>query len=113
MKLQVVANPRFHNPKVEIFRRLSAPTAFSKRRQEKPGFNQDLVEIIKSAIEQGIRHIDKAQAYGKEEEIGIAIKESGIQREELFITTKFRDIKELPGSIDLSLESLQLVYVDL
>jgi len=88
-------------------------TALSKRRQEKPGFNKDLVEIIKSAIKQGIRHIDGAQGYGNEEEIGVAIKESGIPREELFITTKVRDIKDLPGAIDVSLEKLQLEYVDL
>jgi diketogulonate reductase-like aldo/keto reductase len=88
-------------------------TANSKRRQETPGFNKDLVEIIKSAIKQGIRHIDGAQGYGNEEEIGVAIKESGIPREELFITTKVRDVKDLPGAIDVSLEKLQLEYVDL
>ncbi|KAF4614392.1 hypothetical protein G7Y89_g15345 [Cudoniella acicularis] len=88
-------------------------TALSKRRQETPGFNKDLVEILKSAIKQGIRHIDGAQGYGNEEEIGVAIKESGVPRKELFITTKVRDIKDLPGAIDVSLEKLQLEFVDL
>lgn len=88
-------------------------TALSKRRQEKPSFNQDLVDIIQSAIKQGIRHIDGAQGYGNEEEIGVAVKESGVPREELFITTKVRDIKDLPGAIDVSLEKLKLEYVDL
>ncbi|KUJ17037.1 Aldo/keto reductase [Mollisia scopiformis] len=88
-------------------------TAQSKRRQEKPGFNQDLVDILEIAIKQGIRHIDGAEGYANEEEIGVAIKESGIPREELFITTKVRDIRTLPGAIDVSLEKLQLEYVDL
>jgi len=88
-------------------------TALSKRRQETPGFNKDLVEIIKRAIKQGIRHIDGAQGYGNEEEIGIAVKECGIPREELFVTTKVRDVKDLPEAIDVSLGKLQLEYVDL
>jgi glycerol 2-dehydrogenase (NADP+) len=72
-----------------------------------------LVDIIKSAIKQGIRHIDGATNYGNEGEIGVAVKGSGVLREELFITTKVRDIKALPESIDVSLEKLSLEYVDL
>jgi diketogulonate reductase-like aldo/keto reductase len=47
------------------------------------------------ALELGQRHIDSAQAYGNEESVGRAFKQSGLPREEVFITTKFD-----PGSED-------------
>lgn len=40
------------------------------------------------ALEVGFRHIDTAQIYGNEEQVGQAIKDSNIPRDELFITTK-------------------------
>ena len=52
--------------------------------------NSKVSEVVKKAINLGYRHIDTAQAYDNEEGIGIGIKESGIKREELFITTKIR-----------------------
>ena len=45
-------------------------------------------EIIKKAIQVGYRSIDTASIYGNEEAVGNAIRESGIPREEFFITTK-------------------------
>ena len=106
----------FHIPKLHLHNPqlgFGTGTANSRRRQEEPGFNHALVSIIKSAIAQGIRHIDGATNYGNEEEIGVAIKESGVPREELFITTKVRDIATLPGAIEESLKKLGLEYVDL
>lgn len=50
--------------------------------------NRATVESIKSAIAAGHRHLDCAEVYRTESEVGVAIKESGIAREELFITTK-------------------------
>ena len=41
------------------------------------------------ALELGYRHIDTAQAYGNEESVGKALRESGVPREEVFLTTKF------------------------
>ncbi|KAH3685826.1 hypothetical protein WICPIJ_003204 [Wickerhamomyces pijperi] len=72
-------------------------------------------EAILAALKAGYRHIDTAAAYGNEEEVGRAIKDSGIPREELFITTKFwqtqhRDPK---GALELSLKKLKLDYIDL
>jgi diketogulonate reductase-like aldo/keto reductase len=52
---------------------------------------RDLAECEKSvmdAIETGYRLIDTAQSYGNEEAVGNAIKNSGVKREDLFITTK-------------------------
>ena len=58
----------------------------------------------------GIRVLD----YNTEREVGIAIKESGIAREGLFVTTKVRHgVYNLPEAIKTSLEKLQLDYVDL
>src|SRR6266480_740421 len=47
------------------------------------------VQAVRSALELGYRHIDTAQAYGNEASVGRALRESGVAREEVFITTKF------------------------
>ena len=47
-------------------------------------------QAVRWALELGYRHIDTAQAYGNEESVGKAIRESGVPREEVFITTKFQ-----------------------
>ena len=75
-------------------------------------------EIVRYAIEEaGYRHIDTAQAYGNEEAVGMAIKESGIPREEIFITTKLwnDDIRKhrTKEALQESLHKLQVEYVDL
>jgi diketogulonate reductase-like aldo/keto reductase len=45
-------------------------------------------EAVKTALQLGYRHIDGASAYGNEREIGEAIKEIGIPRNEIFVTSK-------------------------
>lgn len=79
--------------------------------------NDKVNETIKDAISVGYRHIDTAQAYENEEGVGKGIKESGIDRKELFITTKIRaeykDYDSTKKSIDESLEKLGLEYIDL
>ena len=77
-------------------------------------FDAALVEILKKAIGQGLYHLDCADAYGTESELGIAIRECGVAREKLFITTKVQDnVLDISRAIDDSLEKLQLSYVDL
>ena len=74
-------------------------------------------QTILEALRIGYRHIDTAQGYDNESEIGRAIKDSGIPREEIFITTKLsaRNLgyKEALQELEKSLEKLQTNYVDL
>ncbi|TAH74969.1 MAG: aldo/keto reductase [Anaerolineaceae bacterium] len=71
----------------------------------------------KWALEAGYRHIDTAMAYGNEESVGKAIRDSGIAREEIFVTTKLPAEKKgheiAHESFKKSLASLGLDYIDL
>ncbi len=77
----------------------------------------DTVEAVTLALEAGYRHIDTAQMYGNEAEVGRAIAESGIPRREIFLTTKLNNTNHEPAaarqSFATSLEDLQTDYVDL
>jgi diketogulonate reductase-like aldo/keto reductase len=69
---------------------------------------------VRWALELGYRHIDTAQAYGNEESVGRALRESGIPREQVFITTKFYPARRDPAAeIEGSLQRLGLDHVDL
>lgn len=78
---------------------------------------KDCVNSIADAIEIGYRHIDTAQSYENEQEVGDGIKASGISREELFITTKVwythLKKKDFIATVNKSLKKLQTEYVDL
>lgn len=79
---------------------------------------QDITKrCVLDAISAGYRLIDTAQAYGNEEGVGDAVKECGIAREELFITTKVwisnAGYDKAKKSIDESIEKLQTDYIDL
>ena len=74
----------------------------------------ECVNAVRWALELGYRHIDTAQAYGNEESVGQALRESGIAREEVFITTKFHPARRDPvAEVERSLQRLGLDYVDL
>lgn len=49
---------------------------------------QVVIDSVRNGLELGYRHIDTAQIYGNEAEVGQAIEESGVPRDELFVTTK-------------------------
>lgn len=76
---------------------------------------------VLSALKAGYRHIDTAAAYGNEESVGKAIndflREFGVKREELFITTKLwnddHGYESTKKAIEFSLKSLNLTYLDL
>lgn len=75
------------------------------------------VDSVKEAIKAGYRHIDTASIYGNEESVGIAIKESGIPREELFITSKVwntdRGYNETLKAFNETIRKLDLEYLNL
>ena len=72
------------------------------------------VNAVRWALELGYRHIDTAQAYGNEESVGRAVRQSGVPREEVFITTKFYPGSEDPvAEAEGSLSRLGVDYVDL
>src|ERR1700678_3810225 len=56
----------------------------------------ECVNAVRWALELGYRHIDTAQAYRNESSVGRALAESGVPREELFITTKFMPRNKKP-----------------
>ncbi|KAH6610241.1 alcohol dehydrogenase, partial [Trichoderma cornu-damae] len=75
----------------------------------------ELVELTRKAIEIGYHHLDGAEVYGNEEELGAAIKASNVAREKLFVTTKISatDKKNTEEAFALSLKKLGLDHVDL
>lgn len=78
---------------------------------------KEVIQAVKQAIEVGYRHIDTAGVYGNEEGIGIAIKESKIEREKLFIASKLsnddRGYETTIKALESTLEKLRLDYLDL
>lgn len=78
---------------------------------------EDTKQAVLEALKVGYRHIDTAQSYFNEAEVGEAISESGIPREEIFLTTKIwidnYGYEKAKASIDESLRRLKTDYVDL
>jgi len=79
--------------------------------------NQAGIDIVKEAINVGYRSIDTAAIYGNEKAVGQAIKQSGVKREDIFLTTKLwnEDIRQgtADAAIDKSLSDMGVDYVDL
>jgi len=80
----------------------------------------ECINSVKSALESGVRLIDTASAYGNEREVGQAIRESmaesGIRREDIFVTTKIYPGSEMENpeeSIQTCLDRLDIGYVDM
>jgi len=73
------------------------------------------IDQVDQAISVGFSHIDTAQAYFNEAEAGKAIRESGLKREEIFVTTKYSGVRglDVDTSVQDSLNKLGLTYIDL
>jgi 2,5-diketo-D-gluconate reductase A len=73
--------------------------------------------VVRTALDAGYRHIDTAQGYGNEEGVGQAVRESGLARDEVFVTTKLINNRhghdEAVAALDESLLKLGLDHVDL
>jgi 2,5-diketo-D-gluconate reductase A len=78
---------------------------------------EDTAAAVRTALAAGYRHLDTAQMYGNEAEVGQGITESGVPREEVFVTTKLNNDKHgHDNAIDALTESLRKLgtdYVDL
>ncbi len=78
--------------------------------------NSYVTDTILKAMSIGYRHFDTASVYGNERALGRAIRDSGLPRQELFITSKLWDTeqgRETTAAFERSLERLQLDYLDL
>ncbi|NLG87748.1 MAG: aldo/keto reductase [Clostridiaceae bacterium] len=75
------------------------------------------VSAVKTALSVGYRHIDTAAVYGNEESVGLAIRQSGVPREEIFVTSKLwndaHGYKNTMDAFERTMERLGLDYLDL
>lgn len=78
---------------------------------------QQATDAVKAALAIGYRHIDTAEAYGNEAEVGRGVRESGVDRAEVFVTTKLaaecKDYDSAAAAIEGSLRKLDLGYIDM
>jgi len=79
--------------------------------------NAAAYDAVSTALETGYRHIDTARAYGNEENVGIAITDSKLKREEVFVTSKLpaeiKGYKVAQTSFEKTLHNLDFEYLDL
>jgi 2,5-diketo-D-gluconate reductase A len=78
---------------------------------------QDTAAAVSTALQAGYRHIDTAEMYGNEQEVGEAVRQSGLDRSEVFITSKLSNDAHEPDdarrAFDGSLKALGVDYLDL
>src|SRR5215213_1426332 len=78
---------------------------------------EETAEAVTTALEVGYRHIDTAQMYGNEKEVGEGIRRSGIERSEVFVTSKLNNNKHAHDdalkAFDQTLDDLGFDYLDL
>ena len=78
---------------------------------------EDTAEAVSTALEVGYRHIDTAEMYGNEKEVGETIAKSGLDRSEVFVTSKLNNGSHRPEdarqAFDETLKSLGFDYIDL
>lgn len=88
-------------------------TAWTKPGEESQ-LDQACLDGAKTAMKLGYYHLDGAEVYKTETELGIAIKESGVARDKLYLVTKvMTSMADIPNALRTSLKKLQTDYVDL
>ncbi|MCJ0537076.1 aldo/keto reductase [Enterococcus cecorum] len=79
--------------------------------------DEKVTDAVKSALQMGYRHIDTAQAYGNERGVGEGVRQSGIPRDEIFITSKVaaehKSYESAAKSIDDTLKLMGMDYLDM
>ncbi|KAI9224762.1 NADP-dependent oxidoreductase domain-containing protein [Blastocladiella britannica] len=95
-------------------------TKWFKRGDSTSPISRDLVDAIKAALTVGVRHIDTAEIYNTEAEVGVAVREflaennGTVTRTDLYITSKiYPGLGDVDGTVRKSLELLQTEYIDL
>ncbi|KAI1376196.1 Aldo/keto reductase [Hypoxylon crocopeplum] len=82
--------------------------------QSKPN---EVAHAVESALKSGYRHIDAAACYDNEDEVGRGIRASGVDRSEIFVTSKLwnthHKLEDVEVAVDITLKDLQLDYIDL
>ena len=77
----------------------------------------DTARLVRTALELGYRHVDTAEMYGNEREVGEAVRDSGLPRDEVFVTSKLDNPHHSPdearAAFDRTLDDLGLEQVDL
>jgi methylglyoxal/glyoxal reductase len=80
-------------------------------------YNDEAIHAVEHALKTGYRLIDTASMYGNEEQVGIAVRKSGIPRTEIFVTTKVNDADQGYDSslraFETSMKKLDIGYIDL
>ena len=105
-------SPLSHQPVVDLGDGVLMPVLGLGVWQARAG--RDCEQAVTWALEAGYRHIDTAAAYRNERSVGIALRASGLAREDVFVTTKWLPIRPNPvRELERSLARLGLDYVDL
>ncbi|OAG41014.1 hypothetical protein AYO21_04856 [Fonsecaea monophora] len=92
---------------------LAFGTGSTWRKEDPETLNTGLVDIVKEALLAGYRHLDTAELYNTEREVGEAIKQSGVPVSEIYITGKVFTMSDIKGAFDRTLHRLGVGYIDL
>ena len=111
---EVMATPSLKLDGGSMMPMIGYGTGTSWLKNDDATIDERLVARLKNAIELGFCHLDTAEIYKTEFEVGKAVAESALPRTKLFITTKVRpNIANIPDALRSSLNKLGLDYVDL
>ncbi|KAG1664403.1 hypothetical protein FOA52_009725 [Chlamydomonas sp. UWO 241] len=91
-----------------------AGTTWFKRDGAVAPLNMELIASVKEALSAGMRHLDLAEMYGTDREVGVALKEAGLPREQLFVTSKLlASLPDVHGKTTSMIDELGVQYLDL